>query len=172
MSGRRLSNIFVFGACALAGVGCGGGSTSDTPAPRSMSTSPTPSNGKAGYVKQANAICRAAAAKSPAFPGAKAGTGFVTTASEVIPYLEKTSKISARTLHLLERLETPAGKKAEVSDLIAAQRARLNDQTLALNAANQANTRDFTAAFQKDQRIDGAAYTHAAAKLGLDACTG
>ena len=162
----RPSIALLAAMCALSVAGCGAGAES-----KSTSTSRQQIT-KSEYMKRANAICKDAAKRSPEFPGQKSGGGLVTTASQVVPYLKATSKISEQTLRRLEKLPTPAGYEARVERLVDAQRERLKDQTLALNAALQANSHDFTAAFQKDQQIDGPAYVRAAAKLGLSACSG
>jgi hypothetical protein len=157
---RRVLPMLVLAALAPVAAGCGGGSSK----PKTLS--------KADYAKQANAVCRAAAKKAPAFPGKKAGSGYQTTASAVLPYLEKVHELNVQTLIALRDLRPPASEQAAVKKLLAAQKARVQDLDRALGAAQNKDAKGFTAAFQADQKKDAPRYYAAAAKLGLSVCAG
>jgi hypothetical protein len=128
---------------------------------------------KASFTKQANAICRRAAAQAPAFPGAKDKHGGLrTTAAQVVPYLQKLSAIDRQSLEQLTALDVPAGTEQSVSRLVSAQTARVASLDAALDAAKKGDGAGFTAAFQRDQKQDGPRYARAAHALGLKACGG
>jgi hypothetical protein len=156
--------MLVVAVATLGAAACGDSDSSST------GTTTVSSVTKAEFRAEANRVCRFASKESPPFPGKKSGAGYVTTAADVVPYLQKVSAINRRTLEDLENLAVPVGQEASVRRLVEAQRARVKDLTAALAAARKGDSAKFTAAFQRDQKTHGPAYAKAASALGLEDC--
>jgi hypothetical protein len=155
MSLRSVGAAGVVAAVVMAG--CGGGDSSQRLTP-------------AQYRAKANAICRVAAKKAVPFPGQKSGTGLVTTAKLVTPYLEKTLSVERAALASFRALTAPKSHEAAAADLVDAQAGRIVDLQQALDSARQRDARGFLTAFQNDQKQDGPRYLKAARRLGLTDC--
>src|SRR5690349_16480550 len=69
---------------------------------------------QAQYKAKANAICRAAAKKAIPFPGKRSGSGLITTAKLITPYLEKSLKTERAALAQMKALSPPPSQKKQV----------------------------------------------------------
>src|SRR4051812_47877528 len=105
---------------------CGGGSSDNA--------FTGPQLTRAAYVSKANRICRDAARKSPPFPGKKSGSGFVTSARTVIPYLHTVVQVNTKSLRRLKALNPPAAMRSDAEHLVEAQKNRLFDLGQALSS--------------------------------------
>src|SRR5437773_1153539 len=128
----RQCTLFAALAAVLVAAGCGGG---DSGGSSSAGAAKGPPLSHGEFVKKAEALCKDAAKHAPAFPGKKSGSGYQTTASKVVPYLQEVQALNENTLAGLKSLHAPAADQAGAAKLIAAQAARVKDVRDALDAA-------------------------------------
>jgi hypothetical protein len=126
---------------------------------------------RAAYVKGGNAVCLATVARSPAFPGARAGNKFSTTSGLIVAYLQAVQNLTIQAQKGIRVLRPPAELHAAHSELLAAQDARITDMGLALNAAQAKDVAALNDAIKQDTDVDAPRYTAAVKAAGLTACT-
>ncbi|MFL5838857.1 MAG: hypothetical protein ACJ77Z_00205 [Thermoleophilaceae bacterium] len=156
-------------ALAVVATGCGGSSGSRTPA--TVAKSAAQPMTRAQYVKGGNGVCLATVARSPAFPGTRAGNQFSTNSGLIVAYLQAVQNLTVQARKGIGVLRPPAELRAAHMELLAAQDARITDMGLALNAVQAKDVRALNEAIKQDNDVDAPRYTAAVKAVGLKACT-
>jgi hypothetical protein len=110
---RKLS-LGAVAALALAGCGSGGGGTS-TPVGSTGTTVASAANTRAGFIAQADALCKTAHAQQGAVHG-KASKK--TTTAQLVPLLRSQAKIAKSLATSLGKLTPPAGDTTAVGRFV------------------------------------------------------